>query len=73
MLIVNQTGDKILNMDNIESIVVSGYGVSGFMIHNNDEFYELGDYKTENEAKKIFRDLISAYANNEKIFFMPEE
>lgn len=74
MLIVNQTRDKILNMNNIESIVVNGDGViSGFMIYNNNEFYELGIYKTEIESKKHFRDLISAYANNEKVFFMPKE
>lgn len=81
MLIVSQNENYILNMDSIEIINtdqnateqtsrVIAYTLSTI---ENDEHYVLGTYSTEEKAKMCIGALISAYSNDEKVFFMPEE
>lgn len=75
MLIVSQDGKTVVNLNLIESIMVSENNqidVAG--IWNESESYSLyhiASYENEERAKVVLNLLCSAYANNDKVFFMP--
>lgn len=72
LVVIKGESDTIaINLDNIESVSNSADGFIKF--YCNDDIHPINIYKPDNKRNKIFMDLISAYANNEKVFFMPDE
>lgn len=73
MLIVSPDKLSIFNIDNVSSIYVTeDFGISICM--KSDEYIKFRKtYENESHAKSIIRKITDAYANNEKVFFMPEE
>lgn len=69
MIIVNQNKDEFLNFDNIMDVNISdcqeeGYLISaGFIVGRDDNYRELGYYATEERAKEIKKEIITAYSN----------
>ena len=90
MIIINQNEDEFVNFDNIMNITVTdcdedGFGIfAGFIIGRDDNYRELGIYKTKERADEIFREIIFLYKqykldNNRgvyqkpKVYEMPKE
>ena len=75
MLIVSQDGKTAVNLNLIESIMVSGNNqidVAGIWNESeNYSIYHIASYENEERAKAVLNLLCSAYANNDKVFFMP--
>ena len=69
MIIVNQNKDEFVNFDNIMDVNISdcqeeGYLISaGFIVGRDDNYRELGYYATEERAKEIKKEIITAYSN----------
>lgn len=70
MLIINQGNTEIMNFDNIMNISVcgndeDGYSISalGFIIGQDDNYKELGVYRTEKRAKEVLEAIYVSYAN----------
>lgn len=67
MIIVSQEQDEILNFNNIMNIQVTnceedGYLISaGFIVGRDDNYRDLGYYKTEERAKEVLREIIKKY------------
>ena len=67
MIIVSQEQNEILNFNNIMNIQVTnceedGYLISaGFIVGRDDNYRDLGYYKTEERAKEVFNEIIKAY------------
>lgn len=64
MIIVSQDKKEIINFDNVMNINVmdcneEGYLVSaGFIVGRDDNYRELGYYKTEERAKEVLNEII---------------
>ena len=66
MLIVNQNKDELINFENIMNIGICGeneeYSISaGFIVGRDDNYRELGVYKTEERAKEVLQKIIKFY------------
>ena len=67
MIIVSQEKDEILNFNNIMNIQVTnceedGYLISaGFIVGRDDNYRDLGYYKTEERAKEVLQEIVKAY------------
>ncbi len=71
MLIVNQEKNFAINLNNIFDITVLEDG--DIIVHENCDnpaMFILGGYENQ---QKVFNQILSAYANDEKVFFMPKE
>lgn len=68
MIIISQDKDEIINFDNVMNINIldckeEGYLISaGFIVGRDDNYRELGYYKTEERAKEILQDIVDAYS-----------
>ena len=75
MLIVSQDGKIVVNLGKIESIMIDQdnsirtYGC--WNESNNEAYYKMASYENDERAKAVLNLLCSAYANNDKVFFMP--
>lgn len=69
MLIVSQDKTEVVNLENIMSINITdcqedGYLIAAaFIVGRDDNYRELGYYKTEVRAKEILKEIITAYSN----------
>lgn len=69
MIIVSQEKDEILNFNNIMNINVTnceedGYLISaGFIVGRDDNYRDLGYYKTEERAKEVLEEIIDMYCS----------
>ena len=75
MLIVSQDNKTVVNLNLIESIMVSGNNqidVAGIWNESeNYSLYHIASYESEKKEKSVLVQLWSAYANGEKVFIMP--
>lgn len=72
MLIVSQDKKKIVNLATTELIDISEtFGIRAFQVSNMDSSLEVASYENEGRAKFVLNLLCSAYANKDKVFFMP--
>lgn len=68
MIIVSQEKDEILNFNNIMNINVTnceedGYLISaGFIVGRDDNYRDLGYYKTEERAKEVLEEIVEKYS-----------
>lgn len=73
MLIVSQNRTKLVNLETTELIDVSErFSIRVFQVSNADSFLEIASYEDSKRAKDVLQELWSAYANDVKVFFMPE-
>lgn len=73
MLIVSQSRKEVVNIDVFGNVWISPYNIIWASENVSESKGELGNYENEDRAKQVLRDLWSAYANGEKVFFMPEK
>lgn len=80
MIIINQNEDEFVNFDNIMNITVTdcdedGFGIfAGFIIGRDDNYRELGIYKTKERADEIFREIKGHYERRRDLaYYMPKE
>lgn len=73
MIIVSQEKDEILNFNNIMNIQVTnceedGYLISaGFIVGRDDNYRDLGYYKTEERAKEVLQEITQKYSSYLKL------
>lgn len=73
MLIVSQNRTKFVNLETTELIDISErFSIRVFQVSNADSFLEIASYEDSKRAKDVLQELWSAYANDVKVFFMPE-
>lgn len=73
MLIVSQNRTKLVNLETTELIDISErFSIRVFQVSNADSFLEIASYEDSKRAKDVLQELWSAYANDVKVFFMPE-
>lgn len=73
MLIVSQNRTKLVNLETTELIDISErFSIRVFQVSNADSFLEIASYEDSKRAKAVLQDLWIAYANGEKVYFMPE-
>ena len=71
MIIVSQDKNEILNFNNIMNIQVTnceedGYLISaGFIVGRDDNYRDLGYYKTEERAKEVLQQIACRYSAEE--------
>lgn len=70
MLIVNEVEGKIYNLNNCDSIWVDEKGTISFG-STDGTVYIVKKYGSNEESKKILRDIWSRYANKERVFILP--
>lgn len=69
MIIINQDNTEIINFDNIMNINIcgddeDGYSISaGFIVGRDDNYRELGTYRTEKRAEEVLKEIYISYAN----------
>lgn len=69
MIIVNQNKDEFVNFENIMCVNITdcqedGFLISaGFIVGRDDNYRELGYYKTEARAKEVKKEIGTAYSN----------
>lgn len=67
MIILSQDKTEIINFDNIMNISISdcekeGFLVAaGFIVGRDDNYRDLGYYKTEERAKEVLQEIIKKY------------
>lgn len=67
MIIVNQNKDEFVNFDNVINVSITyceedGYLISaGFIVGRDDNYRELGYYKTKNRAKEVLKEITRFY------------
>ena len=77
MIILNQKKDELVNFDNIMNICITncyedGYGIfAGFIVGVDDNYRELGFYKTKKRAKEILQEIIKKI-NSQKFILKPQ-
>ena len=73
MIIVNQNKDEFVNFENIMCVNITdcqddGFLISaGFIIGRDDNYRELGYYKTEERAKEVLKAITEIYQANKLI------
>ena len=79
MIIINQEKDEFVNFENIMCINITDcdedeFVISaGFIVGRDDNYRDLGYYKTESRAEEVFREIIKYYSSDLKVFEMPEK
>jgi hypothetical protein len=75
MLLLNQTGDEIVNMQNVITIRICKQTISGVELwavnahtFDNDQYVRLGSYKTESAAKNVCCRIINEYRHGTRTF-----
>lgn len=75
MIILNQNRDEFVNFENIMCVNITdcqedGFLISaGFIVGRDDNYRELGYYKTEKRVKEVFQEIIKAYKGKRLIQF----
>ena len=73
MIIISQEKDEILNFNNIMNIQVTnceedGYLIlAGFIVGRDDNYRDLGYYKTEERAKEVLQEITQKYSSYLKL------
>lgn len=70
MLIVSQNKKTVANLRNILYLQVESDSIC--MYFEGTEYEWAGEYEDSKRAKDVLQELWSAYANDVKVFFMPE-
>ena len=70
MLILSQDKELCVNMDNVERLIVFGGEICA-IFKGIDNSEVLSAYNTDEEAKKVLKDILTAYSNGEKVYIMP--
>ena len=71
MIIVNQKRDEFINFDNVINVSITyceedGYLISaGFIVGRDDNYRDLGYFKTEERAKEILQEIIEIFTAEE--------
>lgn len=79
MIIINQNKDEFVNFENVMCVNITnceedGYLISaGFIVGRDDNYKELGYYKTEEKAKEILHEIINTYVRECRTYIMPKE
>lgn len=85
MLILNQLGNKVVNVNNVESIEIDYHLGDAYAVvlaiteHDWDNEYghyasiKLGEYSTSVKAEYVIKSIYDAYANESRCFMMPED
>lgn len=69
MIIISQDKKELINFDNVINITITnceeeGYLISaGFIVGRDDNYRDLGYYKTQERAEEILRQIQIAYSN----------
>lgn len=69
MIIVSQDKTEFVNFNNVMNIEMTnceedGYLIAaGFIVGRDDNYRELGYYKTETRAKEVVKEIRTAYSN----------
>ena len=75
MLIVSQTGETVVNLNAMESVVAGlDNTIRAFVCFDNsdaEKYYKMASYESQTKAKGVLNQLWSAYANGQKVFIMP--
>jgi len=72
MIIVNQNQDEFVNFENIMCVNITdcqedGFLIStGFIVGRDDNYRELGYYKTEVRAKEVLQEIVKTYVLTEQ-------
>lgn len=67
MIIVSQNKDEFVNFENIMCVNVTDCQEDGFLIYagfiagRDDNYRELGYYKTEERAKEVLQEIVNKY------------
>lgn len=67
MIIINQDKTEIINFDNVININIADCGEdghlisAGFIVGTDDNYRDLGYYKTEERAKEVLQEIIDKY------------
>lgn len=77
MIIIGQHKDIVVNFNNIDAIEISNtredqYRGTIYARLSSDYFYKIGEYKTEERAEEILRDIVHWYDMDAKVYRMPE-
>lgn len=72
MLIVSQDKKCIMNLSQVEIIDIDHYGKPYVFMDMMMGDTPMGIYANVDRCKDVLQELWSAYANGEKVFFMPE-
>lgn len=68
MIIVSQDKTEIINFDNVINISIAdceedGYLISaGFIVGRDDNYRDLGYYKSEERAKEVLQEIVREYS-----------
>lgn len=90
MIILSQDKETIVNFENVTKIIIISYAIgASIKAHFEDGTVELGDYKDEERAKEVLKDIIKAingenfvecnestlniHSIEQKVFYMPKE
>lgn len=77
MIIIGQDKDIAVNFNNIDAIKIGNtrnqYRETIYARLSSDYFYKIGEYKTEERAEEILRDIAHWYEIDAKVYRMPEE
>jgi len=78
MLIRNQTGDKLINLDYVTSIEVQPYGsYYSVVVYYTDENWDyIGEYATKEKALNVLKFIADEYQTSmyfPRIFAIPKE
>jgi 5'(3')-deoxyribonucleotidase len=69
MIIVNQDKDNVINYDNVKSLWIDDNVLdktnTTFYINADDDF--LGEYKTEERAKEVLKEIVEKYSSYLKL------
>lgn len=73
MIIVSQDRDLIINFDNVTVIGIAQNNskeIDSITVDKEEQY--LGEYKTEERAEEVLRDIVHWYEIDAKVYRMPE-
>lgn len=77
MIIIGQDKGIAVNFNNIDAIEIGNtrnqYRETIYARLSSDYFYKIGEYKTEERAEEILRDIAHWYDMDAKVYNMPED
>lgn len=73
MIIVNQNKDEFVNFENVMCVNITdcqedGFLISaGFIVGRDDNYRELGYYKTEKRAQEVLQEIVGLYRRCQQV------